>query len=108
MNHFQIEGRKREGTMGDQQSTPAATGTVVTTKDTVAAYKLADMHRVFQYIEADDLLALEKLMLSGRAFHLPERVEVYVLDSSKEKEGTCKLRIKGSITEIWASVSAIS
>lgn len=81
---------------------------MVTTRDTVAAYKLADMRRTFHYIEADDLLALDKLILSRRAFHLPEGVEVYVLDTSKAKEGMCKLRIKGSITEIWASVWAFT
>jgi len=53
--------------MTDQQSASAATVPVVTTKDTVAAYKLADMCRVLQHIEADDLQALDKLMLSGRA-----------------------------------------
>jgi hypothetical protein len=80
---------------------------VVTTKDTVAAYKLADMRRVFQYIEADDLKALDKLMLAGRAVLLPKGVEVFVLDSGNQIEGACKIRIKGSITEIWASVRAI-
>jgi hypothetical protein len=81
---------------------------MVTTRDTVAAYTLADMRRVFQYIEADDLVALDKLMLSGRAFYQPKGVEVYVLDSSKDREGMVKLRSKGSITEIWALVKAIT
>lgn len=94
--------------MTDRQSTPTATGSVVTTKDTVATYKLADMRRVFQYIEADDLLALDKLMFSGRAFHLPKGVEVFVLDFETTEKGMCQLRIKGSITEIWASVSAVA
>ena len=80
---------------------------VMTTKDTIAAYKLADMRRVFEYIGADDLVALDKWMLSGRAFHLPKGVEVYVMDSGKEKERMVKLRIKGSISEIWASVSSL-
>lgn len=94
--------------MTDRQSTPAATGPVVTTKDTVATYKLADMRRVFHYIEADDLMALDKLMLSGRSFHLPKEVEICMLDSRKEKDRMCKLRIKGSIREIWASVRAVT
>jgi hypothetical protein len=94
--------------MTEPHSTPAATSLVIRNKDSVAAYKLADMRRVFQYIEADDLLALDKLMFSGRAFHLPRGIEVYVLDSGEQEEGTSKLRIKGSITEIWASVRAIS
>jgi len=94
--------------MTTQRSTPVSTGPVVTTKDTVAAHKMADMRRVFQYIEADDLVALDRLMLSGRAFLLPKGVEVYVLESAREGEGICKLRIKGSITEIWASVNAIT
>jgi len=41
--------------MTDRQANPTATNPVVTTKDTIAAHKLADMRRVFQYIEADDL-----------------------------------------------------
>lgn len=86
--------------MTDQQSRSRETGPVVTTKDTVAAYKLCDMRRIFQYIEADDLVDLDRLMLSGRAFHLPKGTEVYVLESAHEEEGICKLRIKGSITEI--------
>lgn len=92
--------------MTDQQQDSRARPRV-TTKDTIATYKLADMRRVFQFIEADDLLALDKLMLSGRAFHLAKGVEVYVMDTRYESEGICKLRMKGSIMEIWASVSAI-
>jgi hypothetical protein len=92
--------------MSNDQPDPGAVKAVTTTKGTVATYNLADMHRVFQYIEADDLVALDKLMLSGRAFHLPKGVEVYVLDAGPGKEGICKLRIKGSITEMWASVRA--
>ena len=94
--------------MTDQKSTPACSTLVVTTHDTIAAYKLADMRRVFEFIEADDLMALDQLMLSGRAFHLPKGVEVFVLDSSWENAGMVKLRIKGSIKEIWATVRGIT
>jgi hypothetical protein len=103
-----IDERRKGGHMTDQQSNRGALGTVVTTKDTVAAYTLADMRRIFQCIEGDDLLALDRLILSGRAFHLPKALEVFVLDSGKEKEGMIKLRIKGSIKEFWASVRAIT
>ncbi|MGO9569917.1 MAG: hypothetical protein ACLP5H_20490 [Desulfomonilaceae bacterium] len=94
--------------MVEFESVQTVKGPVITTKDTVAAYKLADMRRVFQYIEDDDLLALDWFILSGRAFHLPKGIEVYVLDSNVQQEGMRKIRIKGSITEIWASVNAIS
>ncbi len=94
--------------MVEFKSVQTVKGLVITTKDTIAAYKLADMRRVFQYIEVDDLLALDRFILSGRAFHLPKGVEVYVLDTNAQQEGMCKIRIKGSITEIWASVNAIS
>jgi hypothetical protein len=86
---------------------PAATP-VITTKDTIAAYKLPDMRRVFQYIDADDLLALDRLILSGRAFHLRKGLEVYVIDSGTRQAGMCKIRIKGSIAEMWASARAMT
>ena len=89
-----------------QKRSRLAQKVVVTRRDTVAARTPVDMRHVFHYIEADDLVALDKLMLSGRAFHLPKGVEVYVLDSSRENEGMVKFRMKGSITEIWASVRA--
>ncbi|MGO9572081.1 MAG: hypothetical protein ACLP5H_31550 [Desulfomonilaceae bacterium] len=90
------------------KSVPTVKGPAITTKDTVAAYKLADMRRVFQYIEDDDLLALDRFILSGRAFHLPKGVRVFLLETNAQQEGMCKIRIKGSIAEIWASVNAIS
>ncbi len=94
--------------MTDSLLDPNGREPLMTTKDTIAAYKLADMRRVFQYIEDDDLLALDRFILSGRAFHLPKGVGVFVLDTSTQPKGMCKIRIKGSITEIWASVNAIS
>ncbi len=94
--------------MVEFKSVPTVKGLVITAKDTIAAYKLADMRRVFQYIEDDDLLALDRFILSGRAFHLPKGVEVFVLETNVQQEGMCKIRIKGSIGEIWASVNAIS
>ena len=81
---------------------------VVTTKGTIATHSLADMRRVFQYIGNEDFVALDKLILSGRAFHLPKGIRVHVLDSSSQQEGMCKLRIRGSITEIWASLRSIT
>lgn len=83
-------------------------GPVITTKDTIAAYRPADMRRVFQYIDADDLLALDRFILSGRAFHLSKGLEVFILESREKEEGMCKIRIKGSITEIWASLRALT
>ncbi len=93
--------------MNSQQSAGAKTP-VTTTKDTIATYKIADMRRVFQYIEVNDLLALDRLILSGRAFLLPKGLQVYVLDATIRKEDMCKLRRKESVTEIWASTRAIT
>jgi hypothetical protein len=79
-----------------------------TIRSTIAAYSRADMRRIFQYIEHEDLVALDRLMLSGRALHLPQGIEVYVQNPNVHQEGMCKLRIKGSITEIWASLRSIT
>ena len=95
--------------MNSEQATETASKTVRTTKGTIATYNRADMRRVFQYIDADDLAALDTFMLVGRAFHLPEGVEVFVLGTTETKKTSmCELRIKGSIAEIWASHTAIT
>jgi len=80
----------------------------ITTKDTIAASELKDMETVFHMIEVQDYPALDKMILSGRAFHLPKDLEVYVMNEDHREKGICKLRIKGSITEFSASISAIS
>lgn len=79
----------------------------VTTKDTIAASKLADMERIFQMIEVGDYPALEKMLHSGRAFHLSKGLEVYVMSEAHREKGILRLRLKGSITEFWASVSSV-
>ncbi len=90
-----------------REDRPNSTATLkTTTRGTIAAHKKRDMERVFHLIEVADYAALDKFMLSGRAFHLPEGVEVYILDDSRSDSSMCKVRIKGSITEIWASHGA--
>jgi len=80
----------------------------ITSRDTIAALTSEDMQRVFAYISVDDLAALEKMIVSGRAFHLPKGLEVYVLADESETSSTVKLRIKGSMTEFWGSISALT
>lgn len=79
----------------------------ITTKDTIAATKLTDMEKVFHMIEVEDYPALEKMLISGRAFHLGKGLEVYVTSEAHREKGILRLRLKGSITEFWASVSSI-
>jgi hypothetical protein len=80
----------------------------ITTKDTIAASKLADMERIFQMIEVEDYPALEKMLVSGRAFHLGKGLEVYVTSEAQREKGILRLRLKGTITDFWASVRSIS
>jgi len=80
----------------------------ITTKDTIAALSPEDMQRVFDYISADDYVALEKLIISGRAFLLPKGLEIYVLADESKTNSAIKLRIKGSTAEVWGSVTAVT
>lgn len=80
----------------------------ITTKDTVAAFSAEDMERIFSYIDSEDYQALEKMIVSGRAFHLPKDYKVQVIVSQQDGIPACKLRLFGSLTEVWASISAIS
>lgn len=79
----------------------------VTTKDTIAATKLVDMERIFRMIQVEDYPALEKMLISGRAFHLSKGLEVYVTSEAHREQGILRLRLKGSITDFWASVSSV-
>jgi hypothetical protein len=81
---------------------------LVTTKDTIAVSKLMDMERIFHMIEVEDYPALEKMLISGRAFHLGKGLEVYVTSEAHRERGILKLRLKGSISDFWASVSSIA
>lgn len=79
-----------------------------TTKDTVAASRLTDMERVLQMIDVEDYTALEKMLMSGRAFHLPKGLEVYVTSEAHQQRGILRLRPKGAIADLWASVNSIA
>ncbi|MDQ7784952.1 MAG: hypothetical protein RDU20_18860 [Desulfomonilaceae bacterium] len=93
-----------------EKNDPSGSGSEVrcTNKDTIAAAKLADMERIFHMIEVEDHPALEKMLISGRAFHLGKGLEVYVTSEAHREKGILRLRLKGSITEFWASVSSVA
>lgn len=79
----------------------------ITTKDTIAASNLTDMERIFNMIEVEDYQALETMLISGRAFHLSKGLEVYVMSEAHREKGILRLRLKGSITDFWASVRSV-
>lgn len=80
----------------------------ITTKDTIAASRLTDMERVLQMIDVEDYTALEKMLISGRAFHLPTGLEVYVTSEARQQRGILRLRPKVAIADLWASVNSIA
>jgi hypothetical protein len=79
----------------------------VTTKEALAALKLKDMERIINYMECMDYEALDKIILSGRAFILPKGREVQVLVPRHKDLPVCKLRLIGSLAEIWTLVYAL-
>ncbi len=83
--------------MNERQSPLEAKYAVDATKDAVATYKIADRRSVFQPLEVDDLLALDRVKINGRAFPLSKGLGVYLVNSGKHEQGRCKLRIKSLI-----------